>query len=332
MRSSIIFSMVLIILFLTACGSNSGDTRLDTKLQTGTKGLAIDLMKQGFQNEVYEEGKLYAAFELRNEGYYDIIRGILVPSLETDLMGIESYELPRAFRSSNDNIITFNLKGKTLIDPKGEKQVIRAVIKTRKIDDTRNKIVSNIIMTACYPYKTIFSGTLCIDTDPENVKIAKKTCSAKDITADSQGAPIAITKIQEKILPGSSPDNIRVELQITAENKDTGILIDPARYSDICLGKNSNTSDYNAIKVNYIEFSDYSYKDGEKSQLECSPNPMRKTDGGYFTRCTITESNSISKSRLTFDTPLIIELEYGYKSSVIAEVSILSNNNYEPNS
>ena len=190
--------ILISIIVLTGCGSSPKDTLDDIEFHKGTKGLVVEFTKNTL-DEVVEEGRIYATLELKNIGASDIKEGILVPSVEQDYVEIDSWKIPDNFRTARDNVLLFNLKGKSLSLQKGEKQIVSAIINTKKIEDTRNKIESTLVFNMCYPYSTILSETICIDTDPEGLSVAKKTCESKDITTmGGQGAPISITKVEQK--------------------------------------------------------------------------------------------------------------------------------------
>jgi hypothetical protein len=319
MKKRFTLLIILICLLFISCNNNRNNIG-DTKLQKGIDGLTVEFMKN-MPKEVYEEGKIYSTFEMRNGGFFDIDEGILVPSIEKDLVEIDSWDLPSSFRKENTESILFDLKGKSLVNTRGEKQVGSIVLKARQIDDTRNKIESRIILNTCYPYLTIMSETICIDTDPNNLAVAKKTCKTKDITSSGQGAPIAITKIEQKTVPSDSKDSVVVQFTIYAENKGKGVIISKDRYKEVCQGKSLKKEDYNTIELKDLKFSDYSYEDDD---FDCHPIPLREQDGKYYTRCTLKEENSISKNKLTFETPIVVELAYGYKTALSEEIEILS--------
>ena len=75
-----IYLSILIVILIIGC-SDSSDNREDIKLQKGMEGLTIGFAKDGLPKEVFEEGKLYATFELQNEGFYDIKQGVLAGAI-----------------------------------------------------------------------------------------------------------------------------------------------------------------------------------------------------------------------------------------------------------
>jgi len=72
-----------------------------------------------------------------------------------------------------------------------------------------------------------------------------------------------------------------------------------------------------------LSFSDYDYIPGVENDFECSPEPMRKTKSGYYVRCVLSDENSIPKSKLTFESPIVIELDYGYKTTISNVIEIM---------
>ena len=244
-RSILVILIAFVCIFIVSCGKGSqGDGRTDIELQSGTDGLTFEFM-DGFPEEVFEEGRIYATFELRNEGVYDIEDGIVVLSLEKDFLNIDSWELPELFKQDSDEIVSFEeLKGKSLSNTRGEKQVISAILRAKEVDETRNKIESRVILNACYQYNTILSETICIDTDPNDLKAAQKTCKAKDISSSGQGAPIVITNVEQEIVPADYSDRVKVQFTIHAKNKGDGLIIDNDRYKEVCAGDGIKEEDY----------------------------------------------------------------------------------------
>jgi len=310
--------LAILCLFLLSCSGNSSNVGQIT-LQTGTDGLNMQIVKKGFTKEVSEGERIFVTLEMRNEGFSDITNGKLLLTLEPDFMELESWDLPEEFRTDFGNSVSFNLKGKTLAIPRGELQVVRAIIQTKDVDSTLKKVDSRFIINACYAYSTILSKTICIDTDPFGLGVAKKSCDAKDISLSSQGAPIAIKKIEQKVLPGNNKDEVRLEFSIYADNVGEGTIIDRNRYSQICSGQELVTEDFNSISLDRVQFSGYEYSQ-DFQDMDCT-NPMIKTKDGYYSRCVM--KDGIPKSKLTFETPLIVQLSYGYKQIISEDVSIL---------
>ncbi len=326
MKKIVLPLIFVCFVFIIGCDTNSGEGATQVELQKGSKGLTIDFLKQGVSDQIREGETVLVPFEIRNEGFYDIRQGILIPAVERDIVEIESWDYSVNMQVQSDQTLLYDLKGKSLANTKGEMQVASLILKAKSIDDTRNKVESRIVFNTCYPYATVFSDTLCIDTDPHGVSIAEKTCKARDLSSSGQGAPVAVTKVEQKILPGKTKESIGIEFTIHAENKGKGIVTNHERYREICLGRSAEKEDFNALSLERLQFSGHEYIRGRDSDMECAPNPVRETKKGFVIRCATKDENAISKSRLTFETPIVIELSYGYKEAVSSEIQILNDN------
>ena len=313
------YLLIIAVMLVSAC-RGSGEGSLDDKLQTGIDGLTLKFLKNGVP-EVIEGNRLSMALEIRNEGFSYIEDSLLVLYTEKDVLKLEKWDLPGRLRVNSDNSLSFNLRGKTLANRKGEFELPSFTVKAEKINESRNKIESMVGINACYRYYTIFSESLCIDTDPFGRKIASKSCKAKDISSSSQGAPVAITKVEQSIFPAETPDSAIIELNIYIENKGKGILIDPEKYKDACLGKGQG---FNSILLTKLKFSWYEYNYEGLSDFECSPNPIEQRKKEYVVRCRLKEESAIPSETLTFETPLLIELYYGYKISDSIRIDVLN--------
>ncbi|MBR9700020.1 hypothetical protein GOV09_06180 [Candidatus Woesearchaeota archaeon] len=315
---------LLFLVLLTACSSVPDPG--DIILQTGTSGIDLKFL-EGFSDEVVEGSSFYSSIEVRNEGFSDVTGGVLVPILEQDLMEIESWQLPDGFRLSGNSIF-FDLEGKSLAYAKGERQVLGAVMKAREIGDARTKIDSRLAFQLCYAYKTVFSDTLCIDTDPANTRVAEKTCRAKDLTASSQGAPVAITRIEQRVIP-TSEDTVLIDFTIRIKNKGKGLIVDPLSYGNICEARAVGDPD-KSLLLTSLRFSNYEYSLGDplsqpyEDEIECQK--PRQVKDEYIIHCSITENNALPRSVLTFDTPIVVELLYGYQETISRRVAIVNSN------
>ena len=112
-----------------------------------------------------------------------------------------------------------------------------------------------------------------------------------------------------------------MQATITAEDKGSGQIINPARYKDICLGTSIENDDYGTLLLSGLQISDFDLKKGD---FECVPNPMRESDGVYNTRCSLKEGRTIPKSKFTFETQIVAEVSYGYKETLSHKIDIIN--------
>ena len=75
-----------------------------------------------------------------------------------------------------------------------------------------DKYSPEILVTACYRYKTIADPKVCIDPNPFRAVQERKVCEVRDQSlGGGQGAPVAVTKIEEQV--GSDKIHFRIFIQ-----------------------------------------------------------------------------------------------------------------------
>jgi hypothetical protein len=110
----------------------------------------------------------------------------------------------------------------------------------------------SIIVTACYPYKTILTKNICYDptigTQPRT-----EVCTFQQMNAitGGQGAPVAITNVQID-RRNSGKD---AKLIMTIENKGTGGIRSPTSATADCDGRTPTPNEINRIRIDKVTFS-----------------------------------------------------------------------------
>jgi len=286
--------ILLVVVFLSGCDfTNIGNTPSEKSFRTGNKGITISFLQNAPPNEVYEENPFSIGILLKNEGAYEVRNGIVSFSIEDEHVDVQRPE----------NLVTFNLNGKSVSMPGGDQTTEFLRASTKKIESERRESI--IIASLCYPYKTIADASVCIDTDIYNLKTINKVCYIRDMSFNSQGAPVAVTKIETKMLPGDNEDTIKPQFIIHIQNVNAGSVIKKEKVADACSSEPIGIDDLNIINVK-AELS------GEG--LECSPNPSKLKDGKTSVRCVLEQG--LSSQQATYTSPLKVELEYGYTSSI----------------
>lgn len=234
--------------------------------------------------------------------------------------------------------IVFSLKSKDIQDPKGGQDLFTFNVKAKDLKtlDPQTELRDTVMTaTACYKYKTIATVDTCIDTNVFDLTKTEKVCKVKDLSPSSQGAPVMVTKIEPEMTPKKSDPKTLVvpRFVITVDNKGKGEVLDPnhsiiegACSSDIPVSY-SNWSKV-IIRV-YIPDPDSPSK---LAQLNCAISEEQtdenKPKEGILSlkrgvdkiRCGY--EKGIPKSKGTYTTPLIIELDYGYTESISKKITI----------
>ncbi len=89
------------------------------------------------------------------------------------------------------------------------------------------------IISACYPYKTKFTGLICLDSDP-NTLTDETGCQTKNnyVFSGGQAAPVGITNVDYSATPLS--DNIRHDFFIAIRTMDTAVVKIAKLDFDLC--------------------------------------------------------------------------------------------------
>tara|TARA_Y100000294_G_scaffold139725_1_gene133307 strand:- start:75 stop:869 length:795 start_codon:yes stop_codon:yes gene_type:complete len=176
-----------------------------------------------------------------------------------------------------------------------------------------------ILATACYPYVTKASPAVCVDPSPFDDR-QEKVCRIGSQTLDTQGAPIAITKIDQEASTN------KIQFKIAIENVGGGDVLTPEDIFGECdpwgfgtLGR----KDFDRVQVKNIRVG------GEDlfGKGKCAPfadgsnDLIRLFNGEGFVICTLTVSE-LGGGQSAYTTPLNIELEYNYRSTISKSISI----------
>jgi len=265
---------------------------------SGSKGLQINFLENApdivFSGMPYKIG-----FDLINLGALDIKNGILV-------IGYDDF----GGASVDKTKIVFDLKGK---------KETRNFIGERKIElidakapELEGKKQTTMLLSylACYPYQTKAQISLCVDTNP--FSMSKKGCRVEPIELDSQGAPVAVVRVDESTIPVGN-GKVQLLFKILVENKGSGIVVLKDAYSKLCSNEELKPEEVNALQAHAkLGFQD----------LECSPERIvlsASDEGtlGFFT-CRTKEM----PMKDAYKSVLTIFLDYGYIQSGMREVMI----------
>jgi hypothetical protein len=200
----------------------------------------------------------------------------------------------------------------------GDEDIITVNVLTKNIDEQSETHTSTILATACYPYKTLFGSSVCVDTDIYGMGRGEKVCTVTDLSfSGGQGAPVTVTKIETRMLPDVNEDRVKPHFIIYVENKGNGEVISEDKVEEACTSQALEHTDFNTIKIS-------AYLSG--NPLKCNVGDtetsaiVRLRDKEDMVRCTLEEG--IDRNLDTYTAPLSIELDYGYTFTISKDVII----------
>ncbi|MBI1934935.1 hypothetical protein HYS31_00700 [Candidatus Woesearchaeota archaeon] len=340
MEQRFLASITCLLIFLSACTLTSSGAS-EQNFRTGNTGLALELLKNTPPPRMFEGDTFPVVIRVANTGAFDIPPEGAVLSLgvekdytkEVSLLYKQDHLTPD---TANDFSGFFGIKGKSMLSPRGEEEVFSYNVIAGKLDPQSEQHISTITASVCYPYETILDTTICIDTDVNSLRPGKKVCSNQDIIfGNGQGAPVAITKIEPKMLPiqafgnVESSDKIKPQFLIYVEDFGGGVVIKKESLKKSCIGEQDRPFDHNDFGIVYVKV-ELSGKELhcqlEKKERDPGPGHIKLQDKKDIIRCN-TENNKeyltvIDRSQDSYFAPLRITLEYGYTKSISASYTI----------
>ena len=192
-KTTTIIAVLLVILLIAGCtGLKRGKepSRGTYDFRVGSDGLELNVLPGTPPPQLYEGDNLNLIVEYTNKGAYDISNG---------KMYISGYD-PKYIQFFPDQLSSFNAEGKSAFNPEGELSQV-AVFEDTSVSLPPNTEIfpQTFKVTACYAYKTLANALVCIDPDPFSIQAEDKVCVVRSISLGTQGAPVAVTKIEEVV-------------------------------------------------------------------------------------------------------------------------------------
>ncbi|MBW3023273.1 hypothetical protein KY308_04165 [Candidatus Woesearchaeota archaeon] len=328
-----IIIVMFLAVFLVSCTQNSSNIVTQQELRQGTDALSMKFLENSPPDKVFSAeqgisgtGTFQVGLELLNKGASDINAGEITLSLESGYIN----DLGSNWISSNErfsdrytkNYVTFELEGKKPENPAGGRilftKLLQANIPASDVQSQTRK--STIIATACYDYKTQVTASVCLDPKPFAEKIGPSPCQVKDATFNSQGAPLAVTKISPRMIAKGSGSTL--EVLIYVKNKGVGQIIPSNSISTACAPSGPQTTAEERQKFwNTIDQEDFKIElSAEGQPFKCAPFPLKLTSGEEdFVRCVY--EGTITGTQ-PYTTTLNLEFDYGYTHSISKDLTI----------
>ena len=306
----ILVLICVILLVITGCQTGVQTKNTADNIRSGTQGIVMNFMPNAPPDKVYQGDDVSFIVELKNKGAYPEESGAFEGKLE--ITGFDQSAIQGSW--DGGNMISPNLEGKTQTNIEGGYEV-KTFNARVSVPFNGNSYSPKVIVHSCYRYQTIAEPKVCIDPNPYEVVSEKKVCLIKDITMSGQGAPVSVTKIEEDI----SSENVIFKIYI--KNVGGGRVVSSSAfgsYSGSRCPLDLNINDLDKVWVR----AELSY-DGSP---ECTPlgtesDPVRlNTAGEGVIRCKFSKPTS----EFAFETPLYVQLDYAYSSSIEKTIKIIN--------
>lgn len=176
---------------------------------------------------------------------------------------------------------------------------------------TRSTIFANV----CYPYKTSLSTPICVET--AHYSVENRVCDLRALSFSSQGAPVAITRIdQDSVIDG---DEVKPRLGIHVRNVGSGFVIgkEDEELKGACTAGGDSTEIIGKITVESASLS------GKK--FDCVNKEVFLHGGVGFFYCVleVLEGEGFGRNAANnLVSPFSITLAYGYRNAESKTVNI----------
>ena len=304
--NKIIPPLILLIIISGCQFTENQSLKINEDYKEGVNGLNLKLIEKPRITEIYENSPFSLNIILENLGAHDIENGVLLLVFE------DQY-----FKLINSDFTYFRLEGKSIYYPKGNQKLNSYQLESKNIKEKESiERETHLYLKSCYEYSTDFSQNICIDSDVYGLK-KDKPCSPKENSLQGgQGAPIAVTKIETRMLYKNKENAIQPQFTIHLKNKGDGQVINKNNIHEICSPQSIKNEEIDVISLNVEMFSLKG-----NTQLDCEPkNPIKLKKGIAKINCISPELLSVDVG--TYPSPLHITLNYGYTTTISKDIII----------
>ncbi len=223
--TTLLIAIIGISLLFTACSKGLLEQGKQVNYRTGTAGLEVTLLPNMPPQELPEGSPFRIGVRLKNLGAYDTRRGTVTAA------GLSEAWTPLAF----DQVQLPPLKGRSLEAPAGDIYVAEFTGRNIALPPSVAEYRSPFWVITEYEYETIAQADVCISADVLELESSPESCKSKGrISLGSQGAPIAITGVEQVITP-LDENAMMVQVAFTVENRGNGELASPLQLADVRL-------------------------------------------------------------------------------------------------
>lgn len=312
-KIALTLAALTLFLLLISCkgivpaGERPQDTAAVLKaVQTGTQGIEIVQVPNYPPDTIYDQNELVALIEVHNRGNHDISPPdcfVQITGMDPNIVGGD-FTHPKSCATGLDV-----LEGKNVYNTEGGVNQLEFRLTNVQLPDQVYEYNPKYNIVSCYNYITNANPQVCVDPLFYQISSQQKSCTPKNVAlGGGQGAPIGVSYVNVNMI-----GNQQAVFEINIVNQGGGVVVSPDSLLQNC-GSNSITyNDLNKVRFN-VEM-----KSGGVA-LNCKPRDdfVRLVNNQGKIVCTAS-----IRSGAAYETPLSIELSYGYIKSVQKQLRIV---------
>ena len=268
---------------------------------TGTQGLDVRVNTLS-NNQLFmcEEGEVL--LDLHNLGTSDIAQGIYTLTIEDQI-------LKPVGKTKKQG--SYSLEGRSAVNPVGGYTQLGFRFKTNNLPAQLETYQTPFIFNACYPYATSANIPVCIDPtrDPQ----AARSCKTTPVSGKGgQGAPVLVTLVEPLMVVQDNAVLPTFIVHIANAGKGRVVSTDSLGFA---CGNGGGTPSSKVRVMAQLQ----------DEQLKCLPEMVDLRQGETKVTCMSNTYFGAAEGRAnqgTFTTPLTVQLEYGYVTTLFYPFTI----------
>ncbi|MBI2669377.1 hypothetical protein HYX14_06060 [Candidatus Woesearchaeota archaeon] len=206
------------LLLLLGCGQ-SPESLAQYNFKQGVAELQLQFLKNAPPEKIFPNSEFKIIIEADNPSGYDIANG------QIKIVGLD----PKYFQLNPLQQNLDPLKGRSLTIPAGEKQFLEFDGFAGNLLSGMMEYPANYFLKLSYQSTLEFADTICVN--PNFYTVYDAGCMVQDRKSYAgQGAPVAVTELQEILLPGSGASvEFRLRLQTRGRGKVNMVSLTSAK-------------------------------------------------------------------------------------------------------
>ena len=219
MKRAPVLLVVLCSVLLLGCSTDPGEKAGQYNFKQGVAETQFTFLENAPPEQIYPGSTFKIIVNVDNQAAYDITEGVVqIIGLDEKYLSVAPLDQP------------FNtLAGRSLVAPEGEKTFLEFDGSAGNLFENADEYTGSFFLTAHYRSTLDFADTLCINSRRyETYDAGCKVETHKSY--DGQGAPLAVTELDEIIAPGEGAQaEFRLHLQNRGEGRVNQINLGPAK-------------------------------------------------------------------------------------------------------
>ncbi len=204
-----ILVLALILLLILGCGSSGGQTKVNYNFKTGISELDVKFLPNAPPEKIYPYSSFKIILDLENQAGYPLNNG------KIRILGLDQKYFTLDYSEQSFG----KLEERSMTNPVGGQSRVEFWGKSGQLFSSSQEYVGNYVLGLSYDSTLDFVETVCLDS--RLYETYEGGCKATNqMSLSGQGAPLAITRLDQIIYPEENGGEI--EFRLTLQNRGKG--------------------------------------------------------------------------------------------------------------